>query len=147
MKLLCKLVTNPLKPTTNGMCSPYKFVLQLGLGALWPRTTALDAAGALTRVSNKVPFLWVALSWRLSLFPLGDSDIGRNIAHIPLAKENQVPKTVIIMDMRGRGVNACWPIIQSTTSLSYFFIDVCFYFGFNFCFMVTCSKHYVKKHW
>ena len=26
MKLLCKLVTNLLKPTTNGVCSPYKFV-------------------------------------------------------------------------------------------------------------------------
>ena len=60
------------------MCSPYKFVQQLGLGALWPRTTALDAAGALTWVSNKLPFLRVASSWSPSLFPLGDSDIGHN---------------------------------------------------------------------
>ena len=34
---------------------------------------------ALTRVSNELPFLRVALSWRPSLFPLGDSDIGHNI--------------------------------------------------------------------
>ena len=40
---------------------------------------ALDVAGALTRVSNKLPFLRVALSWRPSLFPLGDLDIGHNI--------------------------------------------------------------------
>ena len=35
-------------------------------------------AGALTRVSNKLPFLRVALSWRPSLFPVGDLDIGHN---------------------------------------------------------------------
>ena len=82
MKFLCKLVTNPLKSTTKGVCSPYKFVQHLGLGALWPRTTALDAAGALTRVSNKLPVLRVVLSWRPSLFPLGDSDIGHNKCHV-----------------------------------------------------------------
>ena len=56
IELLCKHVTNPLKPATNCLCSPYKFGYQLGLGALWPCTTALDAAGALARVSNKLPF-------------------------------------------------------------------------------------------
>ena len=34
--------------------------------------------GALTQVSNKHPFLRIALSWKPSLFPLGDSDIGHN---------------------------------------------------------------------
>ena len=38
----------------------------------------LDAAGALTRVSNKLPFLRVALSWKPSFFPLRDLDIGQN---------------------------------------------------------------------
>ena len=33
IKLLCKYVTNPLKPATNCLCSPYKFMYQLGLGA------------------------------------------------------------------------------------------------------------------
>ena len=78
IKLLCKHVTNPLKPATNCLCSPYKLVKQLGLGALWPCTTALVTAGALARVSNKLPILQVALSWKPSLFPLGDSDIGQN---------------------------------------------------------------------
>ena len=45
IKLLCKHVTNPLKPATNCLCSPYKFMEQLGLGAFfWPRTTALVVA-------------------------------------------------------------------------------------------------------
>ena len=38
----------------------------------------LNVAGALTRVSNKLPFLRVALSWKPSFFPLGDLDIGHN---------------------------------------------------------------------
>ena len=33
IELLCKHVTNPLKPATNCLCSPYKFMQQLGLGA------------------------------------------------------------------------------------------------------------------
>ena len=35
IKLLCKHVTNPLKPATNCLCSPYKFMEQLGLGAFF----------------------------------------------------------------------------------------------------------------
>ena len=42
------------------------------------RTTVWDAAGALTQVSNKLPFLRVALFWRPSLFPLRDLDIRHN---------------------------------------------------------------------
>ena len=45
IKLLCKRVTNLLKPGTNCLCSPYKFMLTAGaLGFFWPCTTALAAA-------------------------------------------------------------------------------------------------------
>ena len=33
IELPCQHVTNPLKPATNCLCSPYKFMEQLGLGA------------------------------------------------------------------------------------------------------------------
>ena len=106
-----------LKPATNCSCTPYKFGKQLGLRALWPCTTALDAAGALTGVSNKLPFLRVALSWKPSLFPLGDLDIGHNIvtpwtvAHQALLSgilQARIPEWVVIFFFRGSFQPSDW---------------------------------------
>ena len=58
IRLLCKHVTNLLKPATNCLCTPYKLGNSLG-SALWPCTTPLVAAGALIRVSKKLPFFCV----------------------------------------------------------------------------------------
>ena len=81
IELLCKHVTNQLKPATNCLCSPYKFMHQLGLvGFFWPGTTALVAAEALARVSNKLPFfcelhcLGSLLSFRLGIRTSGITD-------------------------------------------------------------------------
>ena len=44
IKLLCKHVTNQLKPATNHLCIPYKFLWPPLLRAFWPCTTAMVAA-------------------------------------------------------------------------------------------------------
>ena len=56
IRLLCKHVTNPLKPATNCLCTPYKLGNSLGSALSHPYHCAGHAVGALTRVSNKLPF-------------------------------------------------------------------------------------------
>ena len=73
IKLLCKHVTNLLKPATNCLCSP-----SWGSGLSDPAALHwMQQEPWLESVIN-FPFLRVALSWKPSLFPLGDSDIGQN---------------------------------------------------------------------
>ena len=88
MKLLCKLVTNPLKPTAcahpislcnslSSELSDLHYCVGCGRGP-W-----------LESVIN-FPFLPVALSWRPSLFPLRDSDIGHNThVEVPAVRERE----------------------------------------------------------
>ena len=76
MKLLCKLVTNPLKPTACAHPINLCNSLSSGLSDLH-HCVGCGRGPWLESVIN-FPFLPVALSWRPSLFPLGDSDIGHN---------------------------------------------------------------------
>ena len=80
MKLLCKLVTNPLKPT---VCAhPINLCKSLGLGLSdLHHCIGCGRGPGLESVIN-FPFLPVALSCRPSLFPLRDSDIGHNKSKI-----------------------------------------------------------------
>ena len=52
IRLLCKHVTNLLKPATNCLCTPYKLGNSLGSALSDPHHCVGHAAGALTRVSN-----------------------------------------------------------------------------------------------
>ena len=54
IRLLCKHVTNPLKPATNCLCTPYK--LGNSLGSVRSDPVHCVHCRALTRVSNKLPF-------------------------------------------------------------------------------------------
>ena len=76
MKLLCKLVTNPLKPMA--CAHPIHLCNSLGSGLSDLHHCAGCSIGPWPESVIKFPFLPVALSWRPSLFPLGDSDIGHN---------------------------------------------------------------------
>ena len=76
MKLLCKLVTNPLKPM---VCAhPINLCNSLGSGLSDLHQCVGCSRGPWLESVIKFPFLPVALSWRPSLFLLGDSDIGHN---------------------------------------------------------------------
>ena len=76
MKLLCKLVTNPLKPTA---CThPINLCNSLGSGLSDLHHCIACGRGPWLKPVINFPFLPVALSWRPSLFLLGDSDIGHN---------------------------------------------------------------------
>ena len=76
MKLLCKLVANPLKPTVCAHLINLCNSLGSGLSDLH-HCIGCGRGPWLESVIN-FPFLPVALSWRPSLFPLGDSDIRHN---------------------------------------------------------------------
>ena len=76
MKLLCKLVTNTLKPM---VCAhPINLCNSLGSGLSDLHHCVGCGRGPWLESVINFPFLPVALSWRPSLFPLGDSDIGHN---------------------------------------------------------------------
>ena len=76
MKLLCKLVTNPLKPMA--CAHPINLCSSLGSGLSDLHHCVGSGRGPWLESVINFPFLPVALSWRPSLFPLGDSDIGHN---------------------------------------------------------------------
>ena len=76
MKLLCKLVTNPLKPMA--CAHPINLCNSLGSGLSDLHHCIGCGRGPWLESLINFPFLPVALSWRPSLFPLGDSDIGHN---------------------------------------------------------------------
>ena len=76
MKLLCKLVTNLLK--TAACAHPINLCNSLGSGLSDLHHCDGCGRGPWLEWVINVPFLPVALSWRPSLFPLGDSDIGHN---------------------------------------------------------------------
>ena len=76
MKLLCKLVTNPLKLTA--CAHPVNLCNSLGLGLSDLHHCVGCGRGPWLESVINFPFLQVALSWRPSLFPLGDLDIGHN---------------------------------------------------------------------
>ena len=83
-------------------------------------------AEALARVSNKLPFLRVALSWRPSLFPLRDSDIGHNIYHLQQLNSlvwESIPELVGMMPAAQAlglltGVPAMWQLLSDPDSRS-----------------------------
>ena len=77
MKLLCKLVTNPLKSTA--CAHPINLCNSLGSGLSDLHHCTECGRGPWLESVINFPFLPVALSWRPSLFPLGDLDIGHNI--------------------------------------------------------------------
>ena len=58
IRLLCKHVTNPLKPATNCLCTPYKLGNSLGSGLSDPAPLRWTHSGALTQVSNKLTSFW-----------------------------------------------------------------------------------------
>ena len=76
MKLLCKLVTNPLKP--RACAYPINLCNTLGSGLSDLHHCIGCGRGPWLESVINFPFLPVALSWRSSLFPLGDSDIVHN---------------------------------------------------------------------
>ena len=77
MKLLCRLVTNPLKPTS--CAHPINLCNSWGSGLSDLHHCVGCGGGPWLESVINFPFLPVALSWRPSLFPLRDSDIGHNI--------------------------------------------------------------------
>ena len=77
MKLLCKLVINPLKPTM-ACAYPINLCNNLGLGLSDPHHCFGCGREPWLKSVINFPFLPVALSWKPSLFPLGDSDMGHN---------------------------------------------------------------------
>ena len=77
MKLLCKLVTNPLKPMA--CAHPINLCNSLGSGLSDLHHCIGCRRGPWLESVTNFPFLPVALSWRPSLFLLRDSDIGHNI--------------------------------------------------------------------
>ena len=83
MKLLCKLVTKPLKPTA--CAHPIKLCNSLGSGLSDLHHCVGCGRGPWLESVINFPFLPVALSWKPSLFPLGDSDIGHNSAYVGYA--------------------------------------------------------------
>ena len=79
IELLCKHVTNPLKPATNCLCPPINLCSSWGSRLFLSRHRCVGCGRSPGWVSNKGPFfVWVVSSWKPSLFPLGDSDIGQN---------------------------------------------------------------------
>ena len=76
MKLLCKLVTNPLKPTA--CAHPINLCNSLGSGLSDLHHCVGCSRGPWLESVTNFPFFPVALSWRPSLFPLGASDIRHN---------------------------------------------------------------------
>ena len=56
IRLLCKHVTNLLKPATNCLCTTYKLGNSLGSALSDPIPLRWTHGGALTQVSNKLPF-------------------------------------------------------------------------------------------
>ena len=77
MKSLCKLVTNLLKPT---VCAhPINLCNSLGSRHSDLHHYVLCGRAPWLESVINFPFLPGALSWRPSLFPLGELDIGRNM--------------------------------------------------------------------
>ena len=102
IRLLCKHVTNPLKPATNCLCTPYKLGNSLGSGLSDPAPLRWTHSGALTRVSNKLTSFWELhclgslLSSRWGIRTLGITDGASLVAqwsriHLPMQETRILP--------------------------------------------------------